>query len=343
MLTSDFNFDLPKELIAQQPLSERSASRLLCLAKDQQSPLDCQFSQFADLLRPGDLLVMNNTRVIPARLYGHKSTGGKVEIMLERLLDQSSCLAQIRASKPPKPGSEIHLDDDHSFTVVARHDDLFELKLVDESLSLTSVLDQIGHIPLPPYIRREDEDNDRSRYQTVYAQNPGAVAAPTAGLHFDEAMLEKIRAQGIGIAEVTLHVGAGTFQPVRVDRIEEHRLHKEYIEVSEDVVQRVAETRMRGGRVVAIGTTSVRALESAAKSGELAPMYGDTDIFIYPGYKFRVVDALLTNFHLPESSLLMLVSAFAGYERVMNAYKHAVGQRYRFFSYGDAMWLEQPN
>lgn len=339
MLRSDFHFDLPEELIAQAPLNKRDASRLLCLTAHHRQAEDCQFAQFHELLNPGDLLVMNNTRVIPARLYGKKSTGGKIELLVERLLDSQRCLAQVRASKSPKPGNIITLDEDIQVEVVDRHDDLFEICIIGEQ-ALLDVLDDIGHVPLPPYIQRPDTESDLSRYQTVYADKPGAVAAPTAGLHFDENMLHRIREMGVNIAEVTLHVGAGTFQPVRVERVEDHQLHKEWIEITQDVVDQIAETKAQGHRVVAIGTTSVRVLESAAQSGELKAMTGDTNIFIYPGYAFRVVDALLTNFHLSESSLLMLVTAFAGYDRVMDAYRYAVAQKYRFFSYGDAMWLE---
>jgi S-adenosylmethionine:tRNA ribosyltransferase-isomerase len=339
MLKSDFHFDLPEELIAQAPLPRRDASRLLCLAAQDDSHTDCLFTQFIDLLKPNDLLVMNDTRVIPARLYGKKSTGGKVEILLERLIDEHRCLAQIRASKSPKPGSRIDLDMGYQVEVVQRHDDLFELLVIGES-TLIQLLEDCGHIPLPPYIEREDNEQDQSRYQTVYARQPGAVAAPTAGLHFDELMLEQLQDKGVNSIKVTLHVGAGTFQPVRAERIEDHKLHEEQIEVSDQVVDAVQQTREKGGRVVAVGTTSVRALESAARSGELRSTKEDTDIFIYPGYQFRVVDALLTNFHLSESSLLMLVCAFGGYERVMAAYRYAVSQRYRFFSYGDAMFVE---
>ncbi|MCW8962910.1 MAG: tRNA preQ1(34) S-adenosylmethionine ribosyltransferase-isomerase QueA [Gammaproteobacteria bacterium] len=339
MLKSEFHFDLPQELIAQAPLESRDASRLLCLTAGDETARDCQFTQFADLLTADDLLVMNDTRVIPARLYGVKATGGKVEILLERLLDEQRCLAQVRASKSPRVGSRITLQDDHQLEVIQRHGDLFELILVGES-GLMQVLEECGHVPLPPYIDREDNRHDQSRYQTVYASQPGAVAAPTAGLHFDEAMLQRIEDKGVRTAKVTLHVGAGTFQPIRVERIEDHKLHEEQIEVSQQVVDAVQQTRSRGGRVVAVGTTSVRALESAARSGELRATREDTDIFIYPGYQFRVVDALLTNFHLSESSLLMLVCAFGGYDRVMAAYRHAVSQEYRFFSYGDAMFIE---
>lgn len=339
MLRSEFHFDLPEELIAQQPLQQRDASRLLCLTAGHERPTDCNFTQFPELIKENDLLVMNDTRVIPARLLGHKPTGGKVEILLERMLDDRRFLAQVRASKSPKPGSRIVLDDNHQLDVAGRQEDLFELSVVGDIL-LVDLLEACGHVPLPPYIDRPDNDLDQERYQTVYASQPGAVAAPTAGLHFDVSMLDRLQEKGVRLVKVTLHVGAGTFQPVRVDRVEDHKLHEEQIDVSQAAVEAVKETRERQGRVIAVGTTSVRALESAALSGELTAARGETDIFIYPGYEFRVVDALLTNFHLSESSLLMLVCAFGGYDRVMHAYRHAVEQRYRFFSYGDAMFVE---
>ncbi len=342
MLRSDFHFDLPEELIAQQPLAERSASRLLCLGVEDAEPRDWQFNHFHELLNPGDLLVMNDTRVIPARLPGRKETGGRVEILIERLLDDYRCLARIRASRPPKSGSRIELEQGIEMEILARHDDFFELE-VSADRDLPSVLERIGKTPLPPYIKRPANPADLSRYQTIYADRPGAVAAPTAGLHFDDAMLQRVQEKGVKIAKITLHVGAGTFEPVRVQHIEDHRLHKEWMQVSRSVVDHVNTVRSQGGRVIAIGTTSVRALESAARTGRLRETTGDTGIFIYPGYQFRIIDALLTNFHLPESSLLMLTTAFGGYERVMAAYRQAVKWRYRFFSYGDAMWLEPPS
>lgn len=339
MLRTDFSFDLPESLIAQAPLEQRDASRLLCLPAGADMARDRQFVDVYDLLNPGDLLVMNDTRVIPARLFGNKETGGQVEILLERILGERDCLAQIRASKSPRPGCFIELDAGYRLRVESRQDDLFGLSLSGDD-TLLNMFESIGHMPLPPYIQRPDNAADQERYQTVYAEKSGAVAAPTAGLHFDQAMLGRLQTKGINLVKITLHVGAGTFQPVRATRIEDHVLHEETIEVSESMVLAVRQARARGNRVVAVGTTSVRALESAAASGELRSMYGDTNIFIYPGYEFRVVDALLTNFHLPESSLLMLVCAFAGYDRVMAAYRHAVEQQYRFFSYGDAMWVE---
>jgi S-adenosylmethionine:tRNA ribosyltransferase-isomerase len=337
---SDFHFELPDELIAQYPPDTRGDSRLLDLATPN-AIHDRHFRELPSLLRPGDLLVFNDTRVMKARLYGTKESGGKLEVLIERLLDNGHALAHIRASKAPKPESQIHIQGT-PVRVIARHDTLFELACQESDFP--TLMEAHGHIPLPPYIQRGDGEADLERYQTVYADKPGAVAAPTAGLHFDEAMLDQLMELGIGQARVTLHVGAGTFQPVRVENLDEHKMHSEYLEVDEAICARVAETRANGGRIVAVGTTSVRSLESAAASGQLAPMRGDTNLFIRPGYRFRVVDAMITNFHLPESTLLMLVSAFSGYQRIMNAYRHAVAQRYRFFSYGDAMFLtRQPD
>ena len=338
MRRSDFTFDLPPELIAQHPAAERSASRLLCLDGSSGERTDRMFRDLPALLRAGDLLVFNNTRVIPARLFGHKASGGKVEVLVERVLDARRVLAHVRASKPSKPGTALNLEGGITATVTGRHDDLFELSFGGEQ-PVVELLEAHGHMPLPPYIARADAGEDRERYQTVYAEKRGAVAAPTAGLHFDQAMLDTLSAQGVEFAFVTLHVGAGTFQPVRVDDLREHKMHSEYIEVPEAVVEAVARARTRGGRVVAVGTTSVRALESAARGGRLQAFSGDTNIFITPGYTFRVVDVLVTNFHLPESTLLMLVCAFAGFEHTMAAYRHAVAQGYRFFSYGDAMFI----
>ena len=297
------------------------------------------FPDFLDLLRPGDLLVFNDTRVIPARLYGNKDSGGSLEIVVERLLQDNRVLALVRASKSPKAGQRLLLDGELKVEVIGRQRDLFELQF-DSQKPLVELLEAHGHVPLPPYIDRPDGPADRQRYQTVYARHAGAAAAPTAGLHFDEHMLGLLNAKGVDNAFVTLHVGAGTFQPMRVDNIEEHVMHSELITVGSDVCQQINDTRAAGGRVIAIGTTVVRALETAANdNGELEPVETDTDIFIYPGYRFRVIDALLTNFHLPESTLLMLVCAFAGKTNVLNAYHHAVKQRYRFFSYGDAMFI----
>jgi S-adenosylmethionine:tRNA ribosyltransferase-isomerase len=337
MRVADFDFDLPAELIAQFPAAERGASRLLHV--DASGGLhDRQFRDLPALLRADDLLVMNDTRVIKARLFGRKATGGKVELLVERVSGEFEALAFIRASHAPQPGSRIHLADDVTVDVLARTDDLTLLRFPQPVLD---VLDRFGRLPLPPYIEHAPTAADEARYQTVYANEPGAVAAPTAGLHFDEAMLATLQAQGVRSARVTLHVGAGTFQPVRVDHIADHRMHSERYTLPPATVDAIAETRERGGRVVAVGTTSLRALESAARHGTLHAGSDETDLFITPGYAFRVVDALITNFHLPKSTLLMLVSAFAGVDAIRAAYAHAIAARYRFFSYGDAMFLER--
>ncbi len=338
MNKSDFKYPLPPELIAQKPLKNRDASRLLCLDSESGAIEDRLFTDFIDLVNADDLLVFNDTKVIPARLYGKKPTGGKVEILIERVLDSQHAIAHVKASKSPKAGTVIELDDGYQCQVLGREEDLFRLLFKGED-SIFSVLEKIGHIPLPPYITREDDASDVNRYQTVFAKQAGAVAAPTAGLHFDQAMMDRLAAKGIQFAFVTLHVGSGTFQPVREEDLSRHIMHKEFFDVSEQTVTAVQQARARGGRVIAIGTTAVRALESASQTGELKAGYGDTDLFITPGYRFKSVDAMLTNFHLPESTLLMLVSAFSGYEHIMNAYQHAIDQKYRFFSYGDAMFL----
>ncbi|MDY4387554.1 tRNA preQ1(34) S-adenosylmethionine ribosyltransferase-isomerase QueA [Pectobacterium aroidearum] len=343
MRVADFSFELPESLIAHYPQAERSGCRLLSLDGPTGNLTHGVFTDLLDKLNPGDLLVFNNTRVIPARLFGRKVSGGKLEVLVERVLDDHRVLAHVRASKAPKPGTELLLGDDESVkaTMAARHDALFELHF-DDVRDVLSILNDIGHMPLPPYIDRPDEDADRELYQTVYSQRPGAVAAPTAGLHFDEPMLAALREKGIEMAFVTLHVGAGTFQPVRVDTIEDHIMHAEYAEVPQDVVDAVLACKARGNRVIAVGTTSVRSLESAAQASQNAPIepfFGDTKIFIYPGYHYRIIDALVTNFHLPESTLIMLVSAFAGYQNTMSAYREAVSEQYRFFSYGDAMFI----
>ena len=337
MKRTDFDYHLPAELIAQRPLEQRSSSRLLCLDRQTGVVDDRSFSELPKLLNPGDLLVFNNTKVIPARLYGFKTSGGRIEILVERLLSQHECLAQVRASKSPKPGGILVLEDGSELQMIGRENGFFHLKSVNADLM--SLLQNLGHMPLPPYITREDTEADRRRYQTVFAETPGAVAAPTAGLHFDQALLDQLRDAGVQSTTVTLHVGAGTFQPVRVDDIEEHQMHAEWLEVSQATCDAIAAAKARGGRVIAVGTTAVRSLETAAQGGSLEPFSGDSRIFIYPPYRFRVVDALITNFHLPESTLLMLVSAFAGHESTMAAYRHAVEQGYRFFSYGDAMLL----
>ena len=337
MLRADFHFELPDELIAQQPAARRRDSRLLHLDGTTGAVTDRQFVDLPGLLRAGDLLVFNDTRVVPARLHGRKETGGRVEILLERVLDEARVAAQLRSSKAPAPGSWIELADGTRLTVVGRSGEFW---LLDFPGDPGAVFERCGEMPLPPYMRRAAESYDRERYQTVYARDPGAVAAPTAGLHFDEELLAACRDAGVQSAFVTLHVGAGTFQPVRVDDLREHRMHAERATVPEATCDAVRACRSRGGRVVAVGTTAVRALESAAAGGALAPYSGDTRLFITPGFRFHVVDALITNFHLPESTLLMLVSAFAGREKVLRAYRHAVDRCYRFFSYGDAMFVE---
>ncbi|MDG5500450.1 tRNA preQ1(34) S-adenosylmethionine ribosyltransferase-isomerase QueA [Marinobacter sp. BGYM27] len=339
MKVSDFHYDLPDELIARYPLEQRSASRLLTLDGPTGATAHRQFRDLLDLINPGDLLVFNNTRVIPARLFGQKETGGRLEILVERVLDQQQLLAHIRSSKSPKPGQKIWVEGGGEFAVTGREDALFCLSLAGGAESVLDLLERVGHMPLPPYVDRPDDEADRERYQTVYAREAGAVAAPTAGLHFDETLMAELAERGVEQAFVTLHVGAGTFQPVRVDDIRDHHMHSEVADVPQATVEAVQRTRARGGRVIAVGTTSVRSLESASVNGELTTFQGETDIFIYPGYRFRCVDALVTNFHLPESTLIMLVSAFAGYDPVMAAYREAVDQHYRFFSYGDAMFV----
>lgn len=340
MLRTDFSFDLPDELIARYPMPERTASRLLRLKGAENEISHGQFTDLLSLVEPGDLMVFNDTRVIPARLFGQKESGGKIEILLERLQDNNTALAHVRSNRSPKAGAILVLQDGTRVEVLGRQDALFELQFPLDS-NLLDLLDDIGHMPLPPYIEREDELSDRERYQTVYSRNAGAVAAPTAGLHFDEALLQALADKGVETAFVTLHVGAGTFQPVKADNIFEHHMHSEYIQVSDEVCQQVKAAKARGKRVIAVGTTSVRCLETASASGEIVPMATDTNIFIYPGYRFNVVNALVTNFHLPESTLMMLVSALGGYKNIMQAYKEAVEEKYRFFSYGDAMFITE--
>ncbi len=339
MRVDEFQFDLPDRLIARYPAARRSDSRLLHLPRRQGEPRDRRVVDLPELLHPGDLLVFNDTRVIPARLLGKKDTGGAVEVLVERVLDDHQALAHVRASKAPRPGRWLILEQQLHVEVLGREQDLFLLRF-DAKQSVLELLEAHGRIPLPPYMERAPSKADRQRYQTVYARKPGAVAAPTAGLHFDQRLFNALRERGVETAFVTLHVGAGTFQPVRVETVEAHRMHAERIRVDEAVCQRIAEVKAAGGRVVAVGTTVVRSLESAARDGELKPFEGETDIFIYPGYEFRVIDAMMTNFHLPGSTLLMLVSAFAGRERVLAAYRHAVEQQYRFYSYGDAMLID---
>lgn len=338
MRRDEFAYDLPPELIAQFPTEHRGDSRLLCLDGLNDRLEDRQFATLPTLLKPGDLLVFNDTRVIPARLYGEKETGGKVEIMVERVMDGQHILAQLKASKTPKLKSLIHLDKGITLKLECRLDDMFVL-VFDNEYKADQVLQMIGHIPLPPYIQRPDQIVDRERYQTIFAQRPGAVAAPTAGLHFTNEMFEQFKKNDIEITYVTLHVGAGTFQPVRSEYIEDHKMHRENLMVTEEVCKKVTKVKTNGGRIIAVGTTSVRCLETATRSGAIQPFCGETDIFIYPGFKFQLVDALITNFHLPESTLLMLVCAFAGKEQVLAAYQHAISEKYRFYSYGDAMYL----
>ena len=333
MQISDFDYALPNELIARYPAAERRASRLLEVGPQL---ADRQFAELPSLLGPGDLLVFNDTRVIPARLAAAKATGGRAESLIERIESESRALAQVRASKSPKKGSCLQLAGGEEIVVAGRDNEFF---ILDFPKPVLQVLESAGEIPLPPYLGRDAEPADAERYQTVYAKDPGAVAAPTAGLHFDRRMLDDTLAAGVHHAFVTLHVGAGTFQALRREHIEENRLHKERVQVSEDCCEAVRQTREAGGRVIAVGTTAVRALECASGDGEIRSFHGETDLFILPGYEFRSVDAMITNFHLPKSSLLMLVAAFAGRERILSAYEHAVQSRYRFFSYGDSMFV----
>jgi len=337
---SDFHFDLPEELIAHYPATDRSASRLLHL-NSQSGQLDHgAFPDLLNYLRQGDLLIFNNTRVMAARLYGHKASGGKVELLVERVLEDGLALAMLKSSKPARAGLRFELDDGIQVEVVERRDALYLIRLVD-GCDWNSVFERIGHMPLPPYIKRDDETVDEERYQTVYGEKLGAVAAPTAGLHFDEGVMAELKARSIDTGFVTLHVGLGTFLPVRVDSLEDHVMHSEWMELSTELVEKINRTKAQGGRVIAVGTTSVRCLESAARNGQLEAYRGETDIFIYPGYEFQVVDALLTNFHLSQSTLIMLVAAFAGWDKIKHAYEQAVEQRYRFFSYGDAMFIDR--
>ncbi|MBA2709728.1 MAG: tRNA preQ1(34) S-adenosylmethionine ribosyltransferase-isomerase QueA [Tatlockia sp.] len=336
MNKQDFNFDLPEELIAQYPLANRRDSRLLAYNRQTEALSHHQFKDLASFFEPGDLLVLNNSKVIPARLYGNKASGGKVELLVERLYGDESFLAHIKASKAPKAGTFIHLDKGWQIEVLKKIDDLYHCQAKGE---VDLMLQQIGHIPLPLYISRPDEKADTDRYQTVYALHKGSVAAPTAGLHFDEKLLQQLREKGVEIAYSTLHVGAGTFRPVRCDAIKDHKMHSEQFIVSEELCEAVNKTKAAGKRVIAGGTTALRSLESAAFAGILKPCSGDTDIFIYPGYKFQICDGLMTNFHLPESTLLMLVSAFIGHKQAMALYQEAIQQKYRFYSYGDASLL----
>lgn len=334
---SDFDFELPPERIAQFPLPDRSASRLLQLDGDQIT--DRHFADIVDQLQPGDLLVMNNTRVLKARFFGVKETGGQVEVLVERVLDQRTVLAQVRASKSPKPGNRIRLADAFDVTVGERAGEFFTLRFPEEGADVFELIEAHGRLPLPPYIEHNADEFDEQRYQTVYSKEPGAVAAPTAGLHFDQALLDRLADKGIKLAYVTLHVGAGTFQPVRVEDLSAHKMHSEWYTIPQETVDAVRAAKAAGRDVVAVGTTSLRALESASQSGELKAGSDDTALFITPGYTFKTVTRMVTNFHLPKSTLMMLVSAFAGYHEIRKAYQHAIASEYRFFSYGDAMLL----
>ena len=336
MKLSDFDFDLPKSLIAQHPSEKRVDSRLLVVQKDF---INATFSQLGEFLKPKDLLILNDTKVIPARLFGRKESGGKVEILVERLINDFQALVMIKASRAPKIGSDIVLENNEQVKVIDKASGLYRLSF--GSNSVLALLNRIGHVPLPPYIERIDNKEDLMRYQTVYAKNDGAVAAPTAGLHFDESLLSSLNSDGVNHAFVTLHVGAGTFLPVQVEDIKDHKMHSECFEVCQETIDKIVTTKENGGRIVAVGTTAARTLESIALPGELSSTKGDTDIFIYPGFEFRLVDAMITNFHLPKSSLLMLVSAFIGIEKMFQIYQYAIEEKYRFFSYGDAMLLEK--
>jgi len=347
MKRTDFNFELPEELIAQFPYKERTASRMLTVNGKLKTFNDSFFKDIGNFLHPGDLLILNNTQVIPARLYGKKKTGGKIEVLMERILSENSAMVKIRSSKSPKIGSLLSLGTDQQrqgfdIEVIDREDDLFKIQLIENTQSIFDLLDSYGHVPLPPYVKRDDTEQDLQRYQTVYASEKGAVAAPTAGLHFDQPLIQQLKEQGINFATVTLHVGAGTYQPVRADNIQDHKMHSESIHISEETALLINQTKQAGHRVIAVGTTSLRSLESSAKfnpADKFLAYQGDSDIFIYPGYQFKVVDALITNFHLPESTLFMLVSAFCGLDTMQEAYQHAIDNKYRFFSYGDAMFL----
>lgn len=348
MKLNDFHFDLPAELIARYPLAERSASRLMYVNQREADVSHKHFSDMLDLVQPGDLLVFNNTKVIPARIFGQKITGGRIEILIERIQDENHVLAMVRSSKSPKVGDEILLPLDVRFKVLGRAGQFYEFSCSssgsvggNDGATLLQVIEAIGEIPLPPYLHREVEESDKERYQTVYAKHEGSVAAPTAGFHFDHALLQKLKDKQVNMGYLMLHIGAGTFAPVRVDNVAEHQMHAEYISVSKELCQQIIDTKSRGNRVIAVGTTTLRALETACRSGEIAPFEGDTNIFILPGHTFKSVDALITNLHLPHSTLLMLVSAFGGYETLLHAYKQAVSERYRFYSYGDAMWIEK--
>lgn len=341
MQLNDFNFDLPSELIARYPLATRTSSRLLCLDKQSDHITHNQFPAILDLIEEGDLLVFNDTKVIPARLMGRKSTGGQAEILVERILDDNRILAQVKTSKPLRLGSFLSLENHRFLEVVDRQQQFYVLRYNNERESILEMIESIGQIPLPPYMQRSPEELDKERYQTIYAKYKGSVAAPTAGFHFDETILQHLRDKKVEMGYLTLHIGAGTFSPIRVDNIHEHKMHAEYLEISETLCAQITAAKARGKRVISVGTTSLRALETASQSGSIEPYRGETSIFIYPGYQFRCADALITNLHLPRSTLLMLVCAFGGHAKVMLAYHEAVRQGYRFYSYGDAMWVER--
>ncbi len=341
MQLNDFNFELPDNLIARYPLVKRSASRLMSLHQNDNKLIHQEFKQITDLLNPGDLLVFNDTKVIPARLLGVKNTGGQVELLVERILDDQHMLAQVRSSKPLRLGSHVYLAQQKILEVIDRRDNFYRLRYVQSGMTILEMIEALGQIPLPPYMQRSAEDMDKERYQTIYARHKGSVAAPTAGLHFDDDVMQVLRDKNVEFAYLTLHIGAGTFLPVRVDNIHEHKMHAEYLQISAELCEKISQTKANGKRVIAVGTTTLRALETAAQSGSVRPYQGETSIFIYPGYSFRTADVLITNFHLPRSTLLMLVSAFGGFDKVMQAYREAVRLSYRFYSYGDAMWVER--
>ena len=336
----DFDYELPRSLIANTPAHDRDGSRLLIVSKSSDSFIDEQFARLKNRLRSGDLLVLNNTRVFPARLFGNKESGGKVEILAERIMERGVVKAQLKSNRTPKVGSEITIGKQVRVKINAREKEFFLLQFCEPHTPM-QVFERFGHVPLPPYIERADEQSDKERYQTVYAKQVGAVAAPTAGLHFTTSMLEELQRRGVEIAEITLHVGAGTFKPVKAQQIDQHTMHSEYATVSTSVCEKIKSIKKKGGRVIAVGTTCVRALETAGRQEDLQPFEGDTDIFIYPGFEFKVVDGLITNFHLPRSTLLMLVSAFAGHTKTMQAYQYAISKKYRFYSYGDAMFITE--
>ena len=341
MRLQDFHFDLPPELIARYPLSRRSESRLMCLHAQAEPIHHRQFDQLFDLIHPGDLLVFNDTKVIPARLLGRKTTGGVVEVLVERIISDHSMLALVRVSKPPRVGDRLIFTDEIYFEITDRRNQFYELSYRQTDRTILDIIEEIGEIPLPPYMQRDAEKKDKERYQTVYAKHKGAIAAPTAGLHFDEELLAQLRAKNVEFGYLTLHVGLGTFAPVRVQDIREHQMHTERLEISVELAEKIKSVKAAGKRIIAVGTTSLRALETASQSGAIEAYHGETNIFIYPGYQFHCVDALITNFHLPSSTLLMLVCAFGGHKKIMHAYRMAAEQTYRFYSYGDAMWIER--